>query len=235
MEIANIQVPYALVYVQLVSSVRCSCGLSLKEALPSSMRQLRPWPGAAAGAAGDLSRQFFSVLKPFISSGEGAGLSGGRSPRPLRSRASRGAGRRGPSTRGSQSPSPAKALPGPARGRPSPARGRPGPAPPRSGSFGSGPASPLSPFLPARGRGVVSRGLQGPAGSLPEAPSAGGPEPSPFGGDVQEGVPGSSCSLKTPGPGCQRVLRAPAGSSLISAAEQTRRRGSCPGVARPPC
>ena len=92
MEIANIQVPYALVDVQLVSSVRCSSGLSLKEALPSSMRrQLRPWPGAAAGAAGDLSRQFFSVLKPFISSGGGAGLSGGRFPRPFRSRASRGA------------------------------------------------------------------------------------------------------------------------------------------------
>ncbi|CAI9168628.1 unnamed protein product [Rangifer tarandus platyrhynchus] len=151
-----------------------------------------------------------------------AGLSGGRYPKPLRSRAPRGAGRRGPRTRGSQSPSPAKALP-------SPARGRPGPAPPRSGSFGSRPASPLSPFLPARVPGVVSHGLQGPAGNLPEAPSAGGPEPSPFGGDVQEGVPGSSFSPKTPGPGCQRVLRAPAGSSLISDAEQTRRRAAAPG------
>ena len=47
------------------------------------------------GGGGGPSRQFFSVLKTFISSSR-AGLFGGRSPRPLRSRAPRGAGRRGP-------------------------------------------------------------------------------------------------------------------------------------------
>ena len=154
-------------------------------------RQLRPQPGAAAGAAGGPSRQFFSVLKPFISSSR-AGLSGGRAPRPLRSRAPREAGRRGPLH---------KRVPEPvsSRGAAQPRSREDGPAPPRSGSFSSRPASPPSPFLPARTPGVVSRGLQVPAGTLPEAPSAGVPEPLPFGGDIQEGVPGSSCFPKTPG------------------------------------
>lgn len=152
----------------------------------------------------------------------------GRVPRrPLRSRAPRGAGCRGPRTRGSQSPSAAEALP-------CPATGRPGSAPPRSRSFGLRPrvsAKPLPPRSRPRGRLLRLAGprRESPGGAFCRGPLTvtlrrgrprGRPRKQPLPEDSRPGLAGGSEGPRRLPPyfGCR--ANSPPGSS--------------PGVARPP-
>lgn len=127
-EIANIQMPYALVDVQLEFLLRDALLDSLAEggvargpdaalAVLDEAAALAVARGGGGGGGGPFAAVLLGAKAVHLLA-QGRPLWGKVPRRPLRSRAPRGAGRRGPRTRGSQSPSSAEALPGPAPGRP---------------------------------------------------------------------------------------------------------------------